>query len=208
MRATFALLTAAILGLCSCGGADNPVGSSPTASSNTTAAHSAAAATTQRAMSPEGYLKYDNDIDPDYYRKGPSNDDQSELTAAGRGASRADRRAIAAIVKSYYTAAADEDGAKGCSLLHSSLATVLAEAQGRPTSGGGTCAASLSLLFRRQHQHLAADDAKTMVVTGVHVKDNVGLATLGFRTMPETEIVLEREGSAWKIDALYDSPLP
>ena len=45
-------------------------------------------------------------------------------------------------------------------------------------------------------------------MTGAHVNGAAALVTLGFRTVPEREIILQREGGAWKIDALFDSPLP
>jgi len=46
-----------------------------------------------------------------------------------------------------------------------------------------------------------------MVVISVHAKGNLGLAVLGFRRVPESEILVEREGSSWKIDALFDSEM-
>jgi hypothetical protein len=126
--------------------------------------------------------------------------------AVGYGASRADKKAITAAVRSYYAAATAGDGTKGCSLLSASLATATAEESS--SGGSGACAESLSRQFKEQHQRLAAEDYTTMVITGVHVKGAEGLATLGFNTALESEIALLREGRKWKIDALFDSALP
>jgi hypothetical protein len=159
--------------------------------------------------SPAEYLKSDGDEDPDDEPGRPGRDDQKILVAMRYGASSADRRAIASVVRSYYYDAAAANGAKGCLLLDSSLATAVAEEPSQsPHVGASTCAASLSRLFEQQHLHLAEEEVSTMVVTGVHVNGTLGLSTLGFRAAIEAEIVLQREGRTWKMAALFDSPLP
>jgi hypothetical protein len=158
---------------------------------------------------PGGYLKSDSDNDADEHQKGPSNEDMGEMVTPAHGASNADRRTITAVVKRYYTAAAAGDGALACMLLDPGLATATTQGQAQiAPAAGRSCSASLSRLFQLQHQRLTAEDPATMVVTGVHVDGDAGLATLGFRAMPEGELVLQREGRTWKIDALFDSPLP
>jgi hypothetical protein len=153
-------------------------------------------------------LRSDADLDPDDRGKGP-NDDEQGMVAAGHGASLADRRAIATIVRTYYAAAKAGDGAKACSLLDATLVTAITEEAGKlAPSDARTCVTSVSRLFKQQHQYLVAEDPGTMVITGVHVKDAAGVATLGFKTMPEGEILLQREGRAWKINALFDHQLP
>jgi hypothetical protein len=42
----------------------------------------------------------------------------------------------------------------------------------------------------------------------VRVKADLGLAVIAFKTTPESEIVLEREGHTWKIDALFGGYMP
>ncbi|HTA15893.1 MAG TPA: hypothetical protein VK781_13640 [Solirubrobacteraceae bacterium] len=126
------------------------------------------------------------------------------MAAYGGEASEADTRAVTAVIRKYYAAAAAEDGQAACQLLYSSLATGLAEGVG---GGGKTCPAAISVLFKQQHSHIVADDVPTMVVISVHAKGNLGLAVLGFRRVPESEILVEREGSSWKIDALFDSEM-
>ena len=115
---------------------------------------------------------------------------------------------MSTLVKSYYAAAAAGDATKACSLLVASFAAGLATSQVQSAPGTrGTCSASMSRLLRQLHQRLVADDIATMMVTSVHVKGKVGLAALGFRTMPEGEILVEREGHVWKIDALLDGEM-
>jgi hypothetical protein len=211
MKTTLALLTASVLagGAIACGSTSGGAGLGSRTSSNAASTSGGAAGTISRSQSPTSYWESDGDGDADEQEKGPSTDDRGGMVATGYGARRADRQAITAVVKSYYAAATAGDGTRGCSLLSSSLATSIAEGEDQSgPSGARTCAASLSPLFKEQHQRLTAEDFTTMVVTGVHVNGTAALATLGFKAMPESEIVLQREGRTWKIDALFDSTLP
>lgn len=168
------------------------------------------------ARGPGGYLKYDGDVDVDDHSQAPSKDDEQEMVVASRHpASAVDAQTIAAVVKRYYAAATAEDGVRGCALLSTALARSVAEQQpvderrpGHAGQGPRTCPPALSRLFNRQHRYLLGEDAKTMVVTGVHVSGAVGFVTLGFRTAPESELLLQRELGTWKLNALFDSPLP
>jgi hypothetical protein len=166
-----------------------------------------ASAPAVRAAPVGSYLKDDTDSDADDRANGRSDDDEVDMVAAGHGASQGDRRLIAGAVKNYFAAASSGNGVEGCALLHSSLASSLGQER-TGSSRAATCASTLSLLFKQQRQHLANEDVATMVVTGVHVDGAVAMAMLGFRKMPESEIVLKREGRSWKIDALFDSTLP
>ena len=113
-----------------------------------------------------------------------------------------------ASVKRYYLAAAAEDGATACSLLTSALANSVAGGVDRSASSAvGGCGPSMSLLLRQQHRSLTAREPATMVVIGVYLKGDLGLALLGFRRIPESTILVEREARVWKIDALFDSEL-
>ncbi len=40
-----------------------------------------------------------------------------------------------------------------------------------------------------------------MTVIKVYVKGTLGVAELGFRKTPEQELIVEREGGTWKVDA-------
>lgn len=200
MRPLLALLVTTLLGATAvaCGGAGK------SASSTSLVAHNAIAPS--RTVQSGGYLMNDGDTDDD--DKHPSDkalqDDQSLFVTYGENASPTDTRTITALVKSYLAASAAGDGAKACSLLHANLAIGLGASQGQSAQGArGTCAAAMSRLLEQQRQQLAADDVPTMVVTGVYVKGDAGLAIMGFRATPENEIVLQREGPTWKIDALF-----
>jgi hypothetical protein len=164
--------------------------------------------------SPRGgvsYWKNDGDSDDDdTSRDRTPGDDAPLLKTFKYKADRADTQTITRLVESYYAAAAAGDGAKACALLSSSLATGFVASRGRSVSGGGSsCAASLSLLFEREHRQLANEDVPTMTVTAVRLDGgDLGVAELGFRAAPEAELLLEREGRAWKIGALFDGRLP
>jgi hypothetical protein len=165
------------------------------------------------AASISDYLKYDGDRDNDDdrgYRGNKENDDKTLLAKYGHLADLPTTRSVTVMVKSYYAAAAADDGRKACILLDTSLTVGLTQAtsQSAQDNTGHACASSMAVFFTRQHQQLVADDVATMTVINVHVTGKVGLAVLGFRTMPEGEIILSREGHAWKINALLDSVMP
>jgi ketosteroid isomerase-like protein len=203
-KAMLTLLTTSAFGggLAACGGS----GRSPSAS-NAARVDSRTATTSARTLPPGGYLKSDGDNDADDEGKARGTDDQQGTLAEGRAADDADKRAVTRVVRGYYAAAAAGDGARGCSLLASGIATAVAERQ-LQSGGAKTCAASLSLLFKQQRQRLAAEEVDTMVVTGVRISGSDGFAALGFSRMPEGGIVVQREGAVWKVDALFESTVP
>jgi len=196
-----ATILALALALTACGGAS----SDPAPASRAGGSEEAVAANGVRG--PGGYLKTDGDPDADDRSTKPSNDDELEMGRAARsGASAADRAAVTAVVKRYYTAAAAGDGAAGCTMLFASLAAAIAAEA--PGAYKGSCAAALSRQFAREHQHLAGEQVGSMIVTGVHVSGAVGYATLGFQHAIEAEVILQREAGGWKLNSLFDSPLP
>ena len=157
-----------------------------------------------------GYLKLDADADTDDERSRVRTgaDEQPLLRSYGPRASSAEARAIAALVKSYYAVSAAGDAAHACLLLTSTLAEGLATDPGQPGGGRQGCAGPMSALLRQQHSRFVAEGLSTMVIVAVHVKGDFGLAVLGFRATPESQIVLQREGGAWKIGALFGSYMP
>jgi ketosteroid isomerase-like protein len=213
MRRLPALLAAALLAaaVVACGQVSKVNGSSSLAAS----AGGSATPTPSSPAPSGGYLKVDGDQDDDdrAHASRAVNDDRELFETYGNSAGAADKRAVSALVKSYFAAAAAGDAAKDCSLLQADLVANLA-ARGASSSQGkssgqsarAACARSMSALLAQQHRRLA-DEVPTMLVTGVHVRGDVGLAVLGFRRMPEGEIVVEREGNAWKVDALLDSEM-
>jgi hypothetical protein len=202
MRSLLALLATMLLsvGAGACGGASGGVGSTSQASSSATPTG--------------GYVHDDDDADT-----GPNHEDTDDYRIRGYGhaPSAADERAVTGLVKRYYAAAAAGDGAVGCSLLLIRLAkdSNLGEAAEKayppapdvPPLHGKSCAQIMSLLFKEDHEQLAADST-TLQVTSVRVNGLHGLALLGFRTTPERQIRVERDGGAWKLDALLDRELP
>jgi hypothetical protein len=206
MRPLLALLASLLVVVAdACGGPSKVTSSTPRPAQNVPPASAAVASASTHAARSGGYLKDDGDEDNDdasHPMKAP-NDDEVLFATYGKQASPADARAVRSLVKRYYAASAAGDAVTACSLLHASLATGLAGQSGQ--GARGTCAAALSLLLKQQHQRLIAEDVATMVVTKVLVKGNLGLAILGFRTVPESEIVVEREGHTWKVDSLFDS---
>jgi hypothetical protein len=184
-------------------------GASKTTHSATRDSHGS---TTAIATQPGGYSTKDGDEDYDdtgHYHGSPANDDQALLASYGPRASPAVTRAVTSLVEHYYAASAAGDGAQACSMLTANLADGLAAGEGQP--GGGkshTCAAAMSLLLAQQRQNLRGEDVSTMAVTTVRVKGDLGLAVLAFKTTPESEIVLEREGHTWKVDALFGGYMP
>jgi hypothetical protein len=206
-RALLALLAVALLatGTSACGAAREAPASSPPGHSGA----DAAIATTVSGSAHTGvYLRGDGDADGS---GSPEDDDDSTVRDFGHPASTGDAKAVTALLERYYAAAAAGGGATGCSLMSPRLANEsnLGEAAelayppafSTPLLHGKPCARILSVLFKEDHAQLAADSA-TVVVTGVRVDGRHGLALLGFRTTPERQVPVEREGRAWKVGAL------
>lgn len=160
------------------------------------------------------YLKNDgddnknpDDIPPS--RGGPGDDDAPLFATYGRSASGKERHAIEKVIRRYYKAATEADGLNGCSLLASGLATELANRQSQSSDAGRrACASVLRRLFQQHHGQLLSNEIATMTITDVHVRGSISLVGLGFRAVPQSEILLQREGHAWKMNALFDSELP
>ena len=199
IKPLFALLVVALLswGAAACGGATKGTVSGSQTLPNAVASDSTATTTASSARPTQ---------------HSPKNDTNNSVLDYGRAASATDKQAVTALVKRYYAAAAAGEGATACSLIQSSLANAVAEDYGQAPGpsylrGGKTCQAVMSLLFKHDHHQLIAE-VRTLDMTRVRVKGNIGLAVLGFRAMPEREISVSREGSVWKINALLDSQLP
>lgn len=199
LATVFIILTAA-----ACGSSE----SSGTTHATTTASPAATTSTHSSAPVPSGYSRDDGDNDFDdsaKYHGSPPNDDQALLATFGPKASPAVARAVASLVKRYYTVSATGNGAAACSLLTASLAGEVVAGHSQP--GAPTCAMAMSKLLSEQHERLLREDVQTMIVTAVHVNGTLGMAVLRFKAAPESELVLEREGKAWKINALFGNEM-
>jgi hypothetical protein len=206
------------VGTSACGDAVKSVASAPATSTVSTSAHTAQthSAPGIATVAPPGhYLKRDDDGTYDdkggssYYAHHPD-DDEIFLAEYGKEADPTDKREITKVVMRYYEAAGAGDGAKACALLAPSLAKATVEVHGQGAgsgSSGNKCAAILTTMFKRQRAELLADEIATMRVFDIHVKNNVGVAVLGFRRVPERQILVAREGSRWTIDALLDGEM-
>lgn len=141
---------------------------------------------------------FDNDSD--------HNDDDAKVLAYGHAAGPAERQIAVALTKSYFAAAAAENGARACQLLAPFLAETVFETDGSALAlHSHTCAAVMSKLFQVRHQLLVEKSASIKVIV-VRVKGNRMLVVLEFPPIPEARQIEERriEGR-WTVFALFDS---
>jgi len=149
-----------------------------------------------------GYLKSDDEDDKGKHIPPAKSDDTLFLESYGKRISPTEERVTATLVKRYYTAAAVSDGARTCALLDAGLVAGLTEGQNQTTQSSNTnCATIASTLLKQQHKRLAADKVASLVVIQVRAQGNLGLAVVGFKTTPVSEILLKRQQNKWKIGA-------
>lgn len=189
-RSLLALLTATStgVGLASCGGVIDRHGSASHV--ETTASR----------------LRDAEDFDSDY---GPDDD---AILKYGHPASTLEKQAVTSLVKRYYAAAAEHDGARACSILTASLVKKVPENRGQNTGPHiapiTACALAASRIFNVYHRELAGK-ARTLEVTGLRIEGREGLALLRFAATPEPrKIAVRRERGTWKIDELLDGGVP
>lgn len=196
MRALPILLASALLGIAvaGCGGSSE--------TSSTTRSSSSPIAT--------GYLERDGDKDGDDQspRVEAGADERTLLAQYPTKPSPAEKRAIVALVRDYYAASVAGEGARACTLVVSELASGLSAQSVQPGSDSNGCAGGMTALLEREHGRLSADDVPTMTIIGVHLKGTLGLVVLGFARMPESQIIVQREGHEWKLGTLVDSYMP
>jgi hypothetical protein len=194
-KALSGLLAVALLGVgvAACGGPAKATGSTTQPST---------------AATPGGHLHADGDHDgDDGHPTDPGQDDQGLLLAYGGPAHAppATTRTIEALVKRYYAASLAGEAAGACALLGSEILAGLIAEQGESSRGVGACATAIAPVLAQLHDHLVVENPATMVVIGVYVKGDLGLVLLGFKHSPESDIVVQREGSVWKVGALFDN---
>lgn len=140
----------------------------------------------------------------------PPQESGSPLTF-GHPASSADTRAITAVTRTFYSAAAKDSGTVLCSLLYSLLEETVAEDFGHEPGPvalrGNSCAVVMTKLYRQDHRRHVAEFAK-LRVTSARISYHQALALLSFgESKPSSYIALKRERSIWKINALVANPL-
>jgi hypothetical protein len=194
-RPLLLLIGLALLSVCvySCGGTGKSTSSASTAPSSAVT-HEDIVGDGQTASTPKH-----EPVD-----SGNQNDDN--INGYGHEASAADRRAIAALVKRYYAAAATDNGAKACSMVYSIFAESIPEDYGKPPGppafrGLKTCAAVVSKLFKMLPGQPPSVLYKTEV-TGVRLYGNHGFAQLHSSAIPTGKFFVERERGVWKAGTL------
>jgi hypothetical protein len=155
----------------------------------------------------------DNDAPWDYKHERNDNGDYHDrddgaTLSLGHAADAATRRAITALVKRYYAAAAVEDGRRACSMLPPELAKAVPLDWGGSNGpeylrGQKTCQAVMVLLFKHSHDQLSAP----VTVTGVQLNGNSAYAFVGSATMPAGYLIVQRQHGAWAIVALLGNVL-
>jgi hypothetical protein len=206
MKSLLALLAVALLGVgaTACGGSSKK-GSTAQTPANATATDAS------NATPAKNFRAVDADKDDDTTAPGDDTNNNAVLHF-GKAASSSDVRAITALVKRYYAAAAALDGAKACSLLYSTLEEGVVEDYGQSPPGptymvGKTCPEVLKGLFEHSHEQIAVHNA-TLKVARVRLEEHHGFVVLSFGKLPERELGVTREGHTWKLNALLDSELP
>lgn len=202
LTAGAAILSVALVG---CGGSETSTSPQHTTASPTT---------TQGAVSPlrtpPGYEEYDGDIDD----RAPATQhaEADDPIAFHLYPQLADARltgSISALVRRYYAAAAAGNGVAVCAMLYPSFAEGLANGRSLKTqSGKRACAAATKQQLSSQHRQLVADDAATMVVTEVHLNGDLALASLTFKSMPRSTLLLQRDQGHWTVGALVGNNFP
>jgi hypothetical protein len=158
--------------------------------------------------SSEGDKDADFDNDTKDRLRGYTDGDDTSVLAFGRAASVTETRAVTAVVKRYYAAAAAEDGARACALVTSVYLIAIPEDYGRTTGPsymrGKTCSIALSGLFKHEHKRLVTG----VKLTGARIAGNRAYVLVGSRTLPASYLTLEREASGWRVSGLLGVPLP
>ena len=189
-------LTLGGFGILGCGGTTAPSSSTP----RTSAAVGTSGTTSSKARPSYGK---GNDIDGD---TDANNDDYRY----GHAASSADKHTISMLLKSYYEAAADDDGERACRMLYSLLAEEIPELYGEQPGtsalSGKTCPVVMAKFFKQYRRQLPSE-AATIKVTTVRVKRNRAIAIMSFLSMPRRDILVHREYRTWKVDELMDTGL-
>jgi hypothetical protein len=206
IKPSLALLAIALLslGATACGGASK-AGSSTTNQVSPNASTTGGASTTSASSgAPTGLQGKDsNDGDND-----PQSNDDTAILDYGHLASAADKRAVTALVKRYYAAAAAANGTRACPLIYGIVVeTIPEEFAGDPRLRGKTCATVMSKVFKQRHRQMAADNA-ILKVTRVGVEGDKGLVLIYLGIPPVSSVLVHREGRAWKMQSLFEGGIP
>lgn len=133
----------------------------------------------------------------------PSPEQAREYYSFGHLASDVETQAVAPLVKRYYMAAAADDGQAACRLMYARWKKAVIEDVER----GNNCAQAMTSFFKR-HPGWPTTDLRAIEVTSLRIKGSQGIALLRSQAMRSGEIVLHREGRAWRIQDDLGKYLP
>lgn len=193
MRHPPALVVLILLGLVTPGCGEEEKNSDPTSTSHKAHGLSASATVNAAKAMPTEAVDSDDYVIRDY----------------GHAAGATVKHAVTELVRRYYMAAADADGAKVCSMILPSLANAIPEDYGRASGpvylrGGKTCQAVMTRLLTYSHAQLSG----SIDITGVRLKGSRAFVLLRSKTLPYPYITVERHGDTWKITDLLGTTMP
>jgi len=156
----------------------------------------------------------DNDNDYAEDRRASDNtsyheSDDRPIMAYGHDANPLDARRVATVVKHYYAAARNDNGARACSILSLDIVKSLAQEYGQEPGpaylrGQKTCSGIMAHMFDHFRDRLRS----TIVVTSVRIAANQAFALLGSTKTSASYISLQREEGCWRVAMLIGSMLP
>jgi hypothetical protein len=141
----------------------------------------------------------DEDIQVQEGPKFPDRDDSFVLNV-GRGATKAEGRALSGLVARYVAAERAGHWAGVCAML---LPAVAASLPSEVSRSGEGCPAAASAALAHSHRLLAAP-AK---VVDVRILGQAAEVVVGSQTMPASLLLLRRSGRSWAFDELLGHPL-
>jgi hypothetical protein len=149
----------------------------------------------------------DRDDDRPGSRSDPDNDVQLTI---GRAASAGEARAIGAMIDRYYWYASASDIPQACALQSRPLLESLVEEHSRSASASPTavCVRVLREPFRERHLELE-EDAEAFTLAQARVSERSGVALVRFFAGARERLIqVRREGSAWRMNTLFDNGAP
>jgi hypothetical protein len=183
------------MGLAACGS----TGPSTGASSTTVAS--------QRALRAAAHER-DGDGDNDSLGRSRYDSDNDANFDFGVPAGAAERQAISALVRSYYEAAAGDDGKRACALTYWLTAEAIVEehdrGKGPHALRGSTCAEVLSKLFAGRHRELVGDLGR-LEVRDLQIRRNQGWLVLDPGPARERVVFVHRVGAGWRLSVALDA---
>jgi hypothetical protein len=137
----------------------------------------------------------------------PDSDDAEAFTY-GHAADAAQRASITRIVERYDRAARSDDGAVACSLLWSNTARAVPATYGKGVGSSAsrprqTCAEVMATLFEKYRRLLQP----SVTVVAARVQGSRAEAILGSFTGRASNIFLDRQGSAWRVEQVVTTVL-